>query len=108
VVEKYRIYGLIRTHYTNRNNYLVNNNILKKRDVYMLNSTNLVKNIISIVLFAIGAGLVIWGYKKSEGLGSQLSNTLTGSHSDNVMMLYIAGAASISVGVFLYFKKVIT
>lgn len=71
----------------------------------MTNSTDTTKNIISIILIAIGAGLVIWGYKKSEGISSQLSNALTGSHSDNVMMLYIGGAACIAVGVFLYFKK---
>jgi TRAP-type C4-dicarboxylate transport system permease large subunit len=71
----------------------------------MTNTMSTTKNIISIVLIAIGAGLVIWGYNKSEGIGSQLSNALTGSHSDNVMMLYIGGAACIAVGVFLYFKK---
>ncbi len=71
----------------------------------MVNSISMTQKIVSIVLIAIGAGLSIWGYKKSEGLGSQLSNALTGSHSDNVMMLYIAGVACIAVGVFIYFKK---
>lgn len=71
----------------------------------MANSTDSIKNIISMVLIAIGAGLAIWGYKKSEGIGSQLSNALTGSHSDNVMMLYVGGAACIAVGTFLFFKK---
>lgn len=66
---------------------------------------NTSKNLISIVLVAIGTGLVIWGYQKSEGLGSQVSNALTGSHSDNVMMLFIGGAACFAVGVFIYFKK---
>jgi TRAP-type C4-dicarboxylate transport system permease large subunit len=71
----------------------------------MVNSMNITQKIVSTVLISIGAGLSIWGYKKSESIGSQLSNALTGSHSDNVMMLYIAGAACIAVGVFINFKK---
>jgi hypothetical protein len=71
----------------------------------MANSTDSIKNIISIVLIAIGTGLVIWGYQKSESIGAKLSSALTGSYSDNVMMLYIGGAACIAVGVFLIFKK---
>jgi TRAP-type C4-dicarboxylate transport system permease large subunit len=71
----------------------------------MTDSTDSIKNIISIVLITIGAGLAIWGYKKSEGLASQLSSALTGSHSNDVMMLYISGAACIAVGFFLLFKN---
>lgn len=71
----------------------------------MANSTDGIKNIISIILIVMGCGLVIWGYKKTEGLGSQLTNAITGSHSDNVMMLFIGGAACIAVGVFLFFNN---
>jgi len=67
-----------------------------------LKSTN---KIISIVLIVAGAGLAIWGYQKSGGFSSQLSNAFTGSHSDNVMMLYITGAICIAAGMFLQFKK---
>ena len=59
----------------------------------------------SIVLTAIGAGLVVWGHQKSGGFESKLTSALTGSHSDNVMMLYISGAACIAVGIYLYIKK---
>ena len=59
----------------------------------------------SIGLIIVGAGLAIWGSQKSGGLESKLSSALTGSHSDNVMMLYIAGAVCIAVGVYLYIKK---
>jgi len=59
----------------------------------------------SLVLIVVGAGLAIWGYQKSGGFNSQLSNALTGSHSDNVMMLYIGGAACIIAGLFLFFRK---
>ena len=59
----------------------------------------------SIALSVLGAGLVIWGYQKSGGLDSKLSSALTGSHTDNVMMLYISGAACLAVGIYLYIKK---
>jgi len=59
----------------------------------------------SIALIAVGAGLVFWGYQKSGGLESRLTSALTGSHSDNVMMLYISGAVCLVVGVYLYIKK---
>ncbi len=59
----------------------------------------------SIALIAVGAGLVFWGYQKSGGLESKLTSALTGSHSDNVMMLYISGAACLAVGIYLYIKK---
>ena len=59
----------------------------------------------SIALTATGAGLVVWGHQKSGGFESKLTSALTGSHSDNVMMLYISGAACIAVGIYLYIKK---
>lgn len=65
-------------------------------------STN---KIISIVLMVVGAGLAFWGYQQSGGLSSQVSGLMTGSPSDNVMMLYIGGAASFAVGLFLFFKN---
>lgn len=54
--------------------------------------------ILSIVFLVTGGGLVVWGYQRSEGLESQLSTVITGSHSDNVMMLYIGGAVCIAIG----------
>ena len=63
------------------------------------------KQIVSVSFIAVGAGLALWGYQISEGFGSQLTNILTGSHTDKVMMLYIGGAASFTVGLFLSLKK---
>ena len=59
----------------------------------------------SIALMAVGLGLSIWGYQKSGGFGSQLSNAFTGSPSDNVMLLYISGAACLIAGIYLFIKK---
>ena len=61
--------------------------------------------LISIALIVIGIGLLFWGFQISDSLGSQLTKTVTGSHSDKVMTLYIGGAASFIVGIFLFIKK---
>jgi len=63
------------------------------------------KKPLGIALLAAGAGLAFWGFQKSEGFESQLSSTLTGSHSDNVMMLYIAAGVCFAIGGFLLVKK---
>ena len=60
---------------------------------------------ISIALMVVGAGLAFWGYQKSGGLDSKITSALTGSHTDNVMMLYISGAVCLAVGLYLYIKK---
>ena len=62
-------------------------------------------NITSIALIVVGAGLTFWGYQKSGGLESRLTNALTGSHTDNVMALYISGAVCLVIGVYLFLKK---
>ena len=61
--------------------------------------------IISIALMVIGVGLVFWGYQQSGSMGSQLTKAISGSHADKVMILYIGGAVSFFVGLYLNFKK---
>ena len=63
------------------------------------------KKLIGIALLAAGAGLAFWGFQKSEGFQSQLSSAFTGSHTDNVMMLYIGAAVCLAIGAFLLIKK---
>jgi hypothetical protein len=63
-----------------------------------------VSKLLSIVFLVAGGGLVFWGYERSRGLESQVSSVLTGSHSDNVMLLYIGGAVCIAIGAFLLRK----
>ena len=58
-----------------------------------------------IILVVAGIGLAYWGYQISASVGSQLRQAVTGSHSDEVMIRYIAGAASLAVGLFLVLKK---
>ena len=61
--------------------------------------------ILGIVLVVVGVGLAIWGFQMSGSFGSQVSQTFTGSPTDKVMALYIGGAASLVVGLYLLFKK---
>ena len=60
---------------------------------------------ISIALMVIGIGLAFWGYQMSGSVGSKITQTITGSYADKVMILYIGGAASFIVGLYLYIKK---
>jgi hypothetical protein len=68
------------------------------------NSTSPLK-IIGIALMVIGIGLAFWGYQTSGSIGSQFSQTFSGSPPDKVMMFYIGGAASFFVGIYLVIKK---
>lgn len=60
---------------------------------------------IGIALLVLGAGLVFWGFQLSESVGSQVTELVTGSETDKVMMFYIGGAVSIAVGLYLFLKK---
>jgi len=61
--------------------------------------------IISIVLIVTGIGLAYWGYQQSGSYNAQITQAFTGSYTDKVMTLYIAGAASFFVGLYLFFRK---
>ena len=61
--------------------------------------------LISIALIAVGAGLMFWGYELSGSIGSQITETISGSSPDEVMIRYIAGAACLIAGLYLFFKK---
>ncbi len=71
----------------------------------MAKQTVTMLRLISIALIVVGIGFGIWAYQISGSMGSQLSQTLTGSHSDKVMTLYISGAVSLAIGLFLFLRK---
>lgn len=60
--------------------------------------------IIGIILIVVGAGLALWGYQLSGSAGSQITQAVTGSDTDKVMILYISGAVSFVVGIYLFVK----
>lgn len=57
--------------------------------------------IIGIILVVLGIGLALWGYQLSGSVGSQVVQAVTGSNTDKVMTLYITGAVSFVVGIYL-------
>ncbi len=67
-------------------------------------STSTMK-IISIALMVIGVGLAFWGYQMSGSVGSKITQTITGSFTDKVMILYIGGAVIFIIGLYLNIKK---
>ncbi|MEP4545007.1 MAG: DUF3185 family protein [Saccharospirillum sp.] len=60
---------------------------------------------IGIALLVLGAGLAFWGFQLSESVGSQVTELVTGSETDRVMMFYLSGAVSFAVGLYLFLKK---
>lgn len=60
--------------------------------------------IIGIGLIIAGVGLAFWGYQLSDSISAQITQTVTGAHTDKVMALYITGAVSFVVGLCLNIK----
>jgi nitric oxide reductase large subunit len=71
----------------------------------MAKKSNSTMKLISIVLLVVGVGLAVWGYQISGSFGSQVNNAINGSPSDKVMMLYIGGAVSFVIGLYLLARK---
>jgi hypothetical protein len=71
----------------------------------MGNRSNSTMKIISIALLVLGIGLTIWGYQLSESVGSRVTRFVTGTDTNKVMTLYISGAVSCVVGIYLFIKK---
>jgi hypothetical protein len=62
--------------------------------------------LIGVVLLAVGAVLLYFGYQSSQSVGGQISETLTGQFTDEAMLYLIGGAAAAAAGAFLtFFKK---
>ena len=68
-------------------------------------STTRNSKIVAIILMVVGAALIAWGYQMADSIGNQLSESLTGAATDDVMTRYIAGAASLAVGIYLFFRR---
>lgn len=61
--------------------------------------------IIAVILMVLGVALAVWGFQLSDSIGSEVSEAITGTEPDKVIMYYIAGAVSFVVGLYLYIKK---
>jgi hypothetical protein len=71
----------------------------------MPKKSNSTMKLVGIVLLVLGIGLAAWGYQISGSFGSQLNNAINGSPTDKVMMLYIGGAISFVIGLYLLARK---
>jgi hypothetical protein len=71
----------------------------------MANSSRAICKAIGIALIVVGAGAIVWGYQLSDSLGARVTETISGSMPDEVMIRYIAGAASLAVGLFLFLRR---
>ena len=67
----------------------------------MAGSSLPVGKVLGIALIVLGAGLIIWGYQLSGSVTAQLTETVSGSMPDDVMVRYIGGAVCAVVGVVL-------
>lgn len=63
------------------------------------------KRIIGIALLVGGLITLVYGFKAKDSVESQLTETFTGSPSDNAKWLLIGGAVSSVVGVGLILMK---
>jgi len=61
--------------------------------------------IIGVALVVAGIGLAFWGFQLSGSVTSQITEVVTGSETDKVMTLYIAGAVSFFVGIYILIKS---
>ncbi|BCN93511.1 hypothetical protein THMIRHAM_12960 [Thiomicrorhabdus immobilis] len=61
--------------------------------------------IIGIALLVIGVGLGLWGVQLSGSVESEITQAITGSDTDKVMTLYLVGAVSFFVGLYLTIKN---
>jgi drug/metabolite transporter (DMT)-like permease len=56
-------------------------------------------------LSIVGAALIVWGYRESQSLGDQLSAAITGDPSNDVLLFYVIGGASLIAGLVLLFRN---
>ena len=71
----------------------------------MAKGSNPLKKIIGLAFLVVGIGLAIWAYQMSGSIGSQIKEVFSGAPTDKVMMMYIGGAVSAVIGIFLLIKK---
>ena len=63
-----------------------------------------VTTILGVVLIVVAIGLALWGYQISGEMNARLTNTITGSLPDAVIMRYSGAIVSFLVGAYLLRK----
>ena len=59
------------------------------------------KKILSFLLIIAGLAMVFQGYQLSDSVDSQITEAVTGSYSDEVIMFYVGGVISLIAGIIL-------
>ncbi|NMP16562.1 MULTISPECIES: DUF3185 family protein [unclassified Thalassotalea] len=59
----------------------------------------------SVILMIVGVALAVWGHQQQGEFTAQVSEAVSGSPTDEVMMFYIAGGVCFVVGLVLFLKK---
>ncbi|MDZ4729267.1 MAG: DUF3185 family protein [Xanthomonadales bacterium] len=63
------------------------------------------KKIIAIVLLALAAILLYFGFNASQSPTEEIGEALTGQYSDQTMMYLIGGGVAAAAGLFMLMKK---
>ena len=63
------------------------------------------QKVIAIVLLAIGAILLYFGYNASQSPVEEIGEALTGKFSDDTMMYLVGGGVAAVAGLFMLLKK---
>ena len=63
------------------------------------------KKLIGIVLLALGALLLYFGFNATQAPAEEIGEALTGKYSDNTMMYLIGGGVAAVAGLFMLVKK---
>lgn len=63
------------------------------------------KKIVAIVLLALGAILLYFGFNASQSPVEEVGEALTGSYTDQTMWYFIGGGVAALAGLFMLLKK---
>jgi hypothetical protein len=57
--------------------------------------------LMGLILLVVGAILLFFGWRASESLGEQLTETFTGRFTDETMIFIIGGAVCLAAGLYM-------
>lgn len=61
--------------------------------------------LMGFVLLVAGATLLFFGWRSSESLGEQLTETFTGRFTDQTMILIVGGAVCLAAGLYMTVRR---
>ena len=80
--------------------YQQTSDLIREQGVVMGNT-----KIIAVVLLALGAILLFFGFNASQSPIEELGEAFTGRYSDQTMAYFIAGGVAAVAGLFMLVKK---